>query len=146
MFDSTNNKCGASTARTLAPALPCNKIDCSKKPNTFIVYPGNPAYYAYCYLGSNGQITTYMFVCDFPAFQIFDSTLNQCIYNCKSTGYFQDPSNCNGYLYCSAAKAKPTSLSCETAYVFDGTGCNKDAATCKFPPPAPPAAAPPAGP
>lgn len=138
MFDSITNKCAASTARTLAPALPCNKIDCSKKPNGFIVYPSNPAYYAYCALGSNGQITTYMFVCDFPTFQIFDATVgvNQCIYNCKSTGYFQDPADCKGYYYCSAAKAKPTLLTCEDPYVFDGTGCNKDATTCKFPPPA----------
>jgi len=138
VFDSVNNICAASTARTAAATVPCNKIDCSKKPNGFIVYPGNAAYYAYCALGSTGQITTYMFMCEFPSSQIFDSTAYQCIFNCKAKGNFQDPADCAGYYYCSAAKdTKPVQLTCETGYVFDGVGCNKDAATCKYPPPPP---------
>lgn len=76
-----------------------------------------------------------MFVCDFPTSQIFDSASKQCIFNCKAKGYFQNPEDCNGYYYCSAAKAKPTALTCEGGYVFNGVGCDSDPATCQYPPP-----------
>lgn len=133
VYDSLVDRCAASTARTVVPAVPCNKLDCSKKPNGFLVYPGNPAYYAYCALETTGKITTYMFKCDYPTFQIFDLVSNQCIYDCKASGYYQDPADCNGYYYCSAAKANPIRATCTPTYVFDGVGCNKDATTCKYP-------------
>ncbi|KAJ6649165.1 Pancreas transcription factor 1 subunit alpha, partial [Pseudolycoriella hygida] len=130
VFNSKLNICQKGTT-------PCSKIDCSKataaKP--YITYASNPAYFAYC---SNvlGQITTYLFKCQYEQFQIFDTTLNDCRYNCKAKGYFQDPSDCAQYFYCSAANAKPSAaLVCGNNYVFDGATCNKDATKCQYPPP-----------
>ncbi|KAJ6649099.1 hypothetical protein Bhyg_04332 [Pseudolycoriella hygida] len=131
VFNSKLNICQKGTT-------PCSKIDCSKataaKPH--IVYASNPAYYAYC-TNVLGLITTYMFKCEFEQFEIFDTTLGNCRYNCNGKGYFQNPNDCNQYYYCSATNAKPSDpLECPAGYVFDGTGCNKDATKCQYPPPA----------
>ncbi len=67
--------------------------------------------------------------------EIFDTTIPGCRFNCKAKGYYQNPADCNQYTYCSAASAKPSEyLQCPPTYVFDGTGWNKDPASCKFPP------------
>lgn len=106
----------------------------------YIVFASNKAYYAYCLI-NNGNIQTIMFHC--PQGEIFDTTSNACRFNCKAKGYFQNRADCSQYIYCSAAAAKPSEiLQCPTNYVFDGTGCNKDATKCQYPPPPPPASPP----
>lgn len=104
------------------------------------MYASNTNYYAYC-LFNGGNIQTLLFKCGQD--EIFDTTINACRYYCKAKGNFQNPADCNQYFYCSGVAAKPAEAQmCPTNWVFDGTGCNKDAAACKFPPPAPAAADP----
>lgn len=129
VFNSNLNVCQRGT-------LPCTKIDCSKasvsKP--YIVYASNKQFYAYCVFNA-GNIRTLMFRCGDN--EIFDTTINACRLSCKAKGYFQNPADCNGYYYCSSSTAIPSAImNCPPNYVFDGSGCNKDPATCKFPPPA----------
>lgn len=130
MFNSQLNVCQKGSQ-------PCSKIDCSKataaKP--YVVYASNKAYYAYC-SNNGGVMQPIMFKCALDLYQVFDLTVNDCIYNCKAKGNFQDPENCNQYYYCSGVSAKPTLLKCPTNYVFNGTGCDKDETKCQNPPPA----------
>jgi len=131
VFNSHLNMCQQGTT-------PCTKIDCSKATpvNPYIVFASNPAFYALCLNNGNGYIQTFMFKCPYEKFEVFDTTINACRFNCAAKGYFQNPDNCNEYFYCSAAltSTKPTLLECPADFVFDGTTCNRDSTACKFPP------------
>ncbi|XP_037049538.1 uncharacterized protein LOC119083837 [Bradysia coprophila] len=128
VFNSKLNVCQKGTT-------PCTKIDCSRatQAKPYIVYASNTNYYAYCLI-SGGTIKTLMFKCKQD--EIFDTTINACRFYCKAKGYFQNAADCNQYVYCSAAAAKPSEmLFCPPNYVFDGTGCNRDTTKCQYPPP-----------
>lgn len=117
-------------------STPCTRIDCSRATavNPFIVYASNPAYYAMCVNRGNGQIETYMFKC--PRSEVFDTSIKSCRFNCDAKGNFQNPANCTEYFNCNSASAstRPTTLSCPKDFVFDGSRCNSDPGSCKYPP------------
>lgn len=119
-------------------STPCTRIDCSKATavNPFIVYASNPAYYALCVNKGNGQIETFMFKCPNERFEIFDTSIRSCRFNCAAKGNFQNPANCSEYIHCNGASTstKPTVLQCPEGFVFDGTTCTNDPKGCKFPP------------
>lgn len=130
VFNSRLNICQQGTT-------PCTRIDCSRAPvNSYIVYASNPAFYALCLNNGNGNIQTIMFRCPNDQFEVFDTTISECRFNCAERGYFQNPNNCTEYFHCATntASARPTLLSCPTDFVFDGNRCNSDSSTCAYPP------------
>lgn len=48
----------------------------------------------------------------------------------------QISANCTEYFHCNGATAstRPTVIECPTDFVFDGTRCNSDPESCKYPP------------
>ncbi|XP_037044190.1 uncharacterized protein LOC119080075 [Bradysia coprophila] len=119
-------------------STPCTRIDCSRATavNPFIVYASNPAFYALCVNRGNGQIDTYMLKCPHEQFEIYDVSIRSCRFNCAARGNFQNPANCTEYFHCNGASTstRPTTLSCPTDFVFDGTSCTSDPDGCKYPP------------
>ncbi|KAG4078133.1 hypothetical protein HA402_002184 [Bradysia odoriphaga] len=128
VFNSQNHICQMGTE-------PCEKLDCSNSAmNSIVAYANSSSYYAFCWFNDIG-IQTVMFRCEQD--EIFDPTINACRFYCKARGNFQNPADCNQYFYCSRAAAKASDpLSCPPNYVFDGSGCNRDATKCQYPPPA----------
>lgn len=102
---------------------PCATIDCSKTTNAMVLYKPNPAYYAFCLSGPEGQIV--MYKCFDEQMEIFDLTQNVCRYNCKSQGNFRDRSNCKGYVTCTLTAGKWVALkqNCPTDMMFKDGAC-----------------------
>lgn len=115
---------------------PCTKISCAKATaaNPIVSYISNPAYYAFCMKNADGIFEATMFKCPYEQFEVFDLKTNECKFKCKAKGNFQNPAKCNEYFYCSGANAQPNLSICPTAWVFDGTGCNRDVLKCQFTP------------
>lgn len=67
------------------------------KNNKFLPFPHNPAYCAFC------GVPIIMFKCADEQNYIYDPSVNECVYNCKYTGYFIDSSNCSQYFICEKA-------------------------------------------
>lgn len=101
----------------------CQKITCNNKPNGYILFPANPAFYAYC-SNDGGVEKMTMYKCDDVNNYVFDLSSQQCIFNCKSVGFFPDPQNCSSYYFCEGwIKFKFTRLHCSEGQYFNGTGC-----------------------
>lgn len=74
-----------------------------------------------------------MFKCEFEKYEVYDPAENICKFNCKSSGYFQDPMDCNSYYVCTAASLgtyKSERIQCPATYYFDGAKCTKDSSNC----------------
>lgn len=112
----------------------CQKISCDQKPNDYISFPANPAFYAEC-RNVNGMQTMTMYKCDDVQNQVFDVKLGMCIFNCKSAGFFPDPLDCTAYYQCSGwIKFKFTRVVCPAGQFFYETGCTDDMGNCENPP------------
>lgn len=102
----------------------CKKVDCAKKGNEFLPFPGHAGYFAFC---STDQ-GTLMFKCLDDINEVFDVDANQCVYNCKRAGFYVDRTSCEDYYVCQRIGGKWTAnkRSCPKNYKFDGTMCVYD--------------------
>ncbi|KAJ6645645.1 hypothetical protein Bhyg_00852 [Pseudolycoriella hygida] len=110
----------------------CNTVDCSRKTNEVAEYKPNRAFFSFCFVDSDGVRETIMFKCENEEYEIYDVSKNMCTFNCKKSGYYQDPSNCENYYVCSPSSGgfKAEKIPCPTGYYFDGTKCTKDSSKC----------------
>lgn len=97
----------------------CQTINCEKKPNEFIAYAKYPGYYAFC------GPSIVMFKCLDDEHQAFNSTSNQCEFNCKQNGFYEDRTSCEDYYICQRIGGKwvATKESCPKNYKYDGKKC-----------------------
>lgn len=125
IFDSKTNGCVRGTPRIdHASKKICRKISCDNRPNGYILFPANPAFFAYC---SNGTIL--MYKC--PGNEIFDLSANGCVFKCESAGLFPDRLNCTAYYKCEGMIIfKQTKLYCAEGHYFDGMNCVAGTAEC----------------
>lgn len=95
----------------------CDVVNCSGMDNKFIPFIPNSAYFAFC------GVPVVMFKCDDEENYKFDQNLNDCVYNCKSAGYFIDPADCSYFYICESAGAEAILQKCPSGYKFNGFQC-----------------------
>lgn len=96
----------------------CQTVNCSiKQHNKFIPFTQNPAYYAFC------GVPIVMFKCADERNYVFDTSVNDCVYNCRQAGYFIDPANCAQYFICEKSGAQGILQKCPYNFKFNGVGC-----------------------
>lgn len=127
IFDSKLKSC---VPRPLNYQRICKKISCDNVKNDFVIFPANPAFYAYCFMSAAGVPHTYMYKCDDEANKVFDIRTKKCRFNCKSTGYYADPSDCSSYYICNGPKYASRYVHCPVNYFFNGTACLNSQAHC----------------
>jgi len=130
IFDSKLKLCVHISPLNINNRRICQKINCNRVTNNFILYPTNPAFYAYCFVSATGVRQTYMYKCDDDTNKIFDLKTNTCRFNCKSIGYFADPSDCSSYYICNGLKFASRHVHCPPNYYFNGTVCLNSKAHC----------------
>lgn len=106
----------------------CHTIDCKKNPYKWVAWEPQKGYYGFC-----GTPTITMFKCDDEDNYVFDTELNQCVYNCESNGYFVDRFDCKSYNICERRGSKYVWLqaSCPLRYYFDKDTKKCVRGTCK---------------
>lgn len=108
----------------------------------YVTFPFHPAYYACCFLfprlinDTAVGVLYDIYKCKYEYLQemiVAKDTTFGCRFACREKGFFQNPGNCNQYVYCTGSKAIPTVMSCAANYVYDGTQCTTDKTKCKYP-------------
>lgn len=109
----------------------CQKINCDKTPNEYILFPANPAYYAQC-SNVGGIQSMVMHKCDDVDNTVYDIARGVCVYKCKAAGYFADPLDCTAYYFCDGwIKYESNRMTCPGGFYFDGTAaCISSMAHC----------------
>lgn len=108
----------------------CQKISCDGVENDFVIFPANPAFYAYCFTSATGVQHTYMYKCDDEINKVFDIKTKKCRFNCKSIGYYADPFDCSSYYICNGLKFASRHVHCPHNYFFNGTVCLNSKTHC----------------
>lgn len=127
IFDSKSKLC---VPRSVNNQRICRKISCNNVKNDFLVFPANPAFYAYCFTSATGVHHTYMYKCDDEINKVFDVDTKKCRFNCKSRGYYSDPFDCSSYYICNGLKFASRHVHCPPNYFFNGTVCLNSMAHC----------------
>lgn len=114
----------------LATRKMCEKIDCDTVENEFVIYSANPAFYAFCSV-SCGVKQTFMYKCENEETHIFNKESRNCIYDCKSSGYFADSSDCSTYYICNGKRSFTVQqVKCPPEFYFNGTACVNSTKHC----------------
>lgn len=119
---------GTKMCRPLTSAAMCGTVNCQKSLNKWVPFEMQRGYYAFC-----GRPKPTMFKCSDEDNLVFDPTVNKCIYNCQSSGYFVDRLDCRSYYICEnrgrgyiAVQAK-----CNVNYYFDKVKLECVRGTCE---------------
>lgn len=109
----------------------CDKIDCDKKENEFVLFTANPAFYAFCSVSNCNVKQIFMYKCDDEETHIFDLQTRSCIFNCQSAGYFADSFNCSVYHICNGKRFFTSQrVHCPPGFYFNGTACVNSSKHC----------------
>lgn len=127
IFDSKSKLC---VQRLFNYQRICHKISCDGVTNDFVIFPSNPAFYAYCFTSATGVEHTYMYKCDDEINKVFDIETKKCRFNCESIGYYADPFDCSSYYICNGLKFASRRVHCPPNYFFNGTVCLNSKAHC----------------
>lgn len=94
----------------------CSIIDCKKNSHKWVPFEPQKGYYAFCDIPK-----PIMFKCKDEVDYVFDTSLNKCVYNCLTNGYFVDRFDCKSYIICEKQGLEYVVLraTCPLRYYFD---------------------------
>ncbi|CAD7089576.1 unnamed protein product [Hermetia illucens] len=90
VYDSKSGLCKRTT---------CLTIDCSKTPNKYVIFGGDPSILAYC-LDNGSNKETILFRCPDTQSMQYDPNTLQCTYRCSIEGRFADRLDCRSFYEC----------------------------------------------
>lgn len=94
-------------------------------------FPANPAYYAFCSVSDCGARQTFMYKCENEETHVFDMKTRSCIFNCITSGYFGDSSDCSVYYICNGRRTfSVRRVNCPPGFYFNGTACINSTKHC----------------
>lgn len=84
--------------------------------NQWVLMPRNYGWYAFC-----GVFETIMFKCEDDKNYFFDTTNNQCKYNCPAVANYPDRTNCTNYISCNWVNGayQVSTITCPPTYKWD---------------------------
>lgn len=109
----------------------CKIINCDKVENEFVIFPANPAFYAFCSVSNCNVKQIFMYKCENEETHIFDLKTRSCVFNCKSSGYFADSYDCSAYYICNGKRTFTSQrINCPVGFYFNGTACVNSTKHC----------------